>query len=350
LRIVYYLLLSLIKLFYQFNRFDKKSHTKLVIEAGEIGWSHIDYQEQYLSACEYLGEDNVVKSIIDKKCNYVDQVSTVFQDHDPSHYFYDCRSGSDIPMQGLFEAYAIAKLCIKNRIIPICHLTDLPHVPWRLQVNLISSCTGVLTTLMSPKSVRKALTAKRVIGPVPMAFSKSSFEKIQLANEDKICDGVITLGSMYEPRKSFVDEVEKGLQLLGIPFARYGRDIGSKRISDDDYWRVMQSAKCVLTTGFQLNTKYTDDFASRSHLIYRYLEVLVSGSTLIADRPEGIERIFTPGEHFLDFRDVDDAVDKISKFMNGEVSVDSSARIKAIVEVNLFWLLIDYGLEEDSFK
>ena len=87
LRIVYYLLLTLIRVFHQFNRFDKKSQTKLVIEAGAIGWSHIDYQEQYLSACEYLGEDNVVKSIIDKKCNYVDQVSTVFQDHDPSHYY-----------------------------------------------------------------------------------------------------------------------------------------------------------------------------------------------------------------------------------------------------------------------
>jgi len=353
LKIFAFILRNAIRAAYLLSFKKSKGAKSLLIEAGKIGWEHIDYNEQYNSAIEYLGEDKVFKAIIDKDQSYLYQVEENFKNFQPSHYFYDCRSGSSNPFLGLIESFRITLLCYKYNIIPICHLTDLAHVPWRLQAELMSLNSGIVSTLMSPKDIRNSLQSKRIVGPVPMAFSKITYKKIKAATKDVVKNiDVSTIGSMYEPRKTFINELQSMLLEQGIKLQVFGREVGSKRLETKDYWQVLASSKCVVTTGYQMSTNQTDSFSKLPHLIYRYIECLAAGSILVANEVPSINRLLEPNLDFISFENSKDACKKIIEFLNNYPESENKYRSKmsSLIELNLFWLLIDYGLEEESLK
>jgi hypothetical protein len=85
----------------------KKNDTKIVIEAGTVGWDLIDINEIYFSAVDYLGNDRVHKNIIQKDVNYLKQIIININKNKPTHYLYDPRTGSQNFAIGIFQSLII---------------------------------------------------------------------------------------------------------------------------------------------------------------------------------------------------------------------------------------------------
>lgn len=337
-----------------FNSFDAKSRNKcLLIEAGTIAWTHIDYQELLISAKEYLGGESVRKIEIDKSRSYIFQVFTNIKLYRPTHYFYDARSGSGKPFCGLIESFFIMLLLQLYGVIPICLLTDFPYCPWRRQVAIVSAKRGATFTLMCPKDVGSKFPHSRLFGPVPMAFSVSTIDHIDKLLQDKserVSDVTFT-GSLYEPRTATIKSVESKLLESDITLDMKGRNIGSKRSGNDDYWRALINSKIIITTGSQLNSNLTDESARLRHLIYRYTEATVCGVLLVAENVPSISRYLTPGFDVILFETPEQAADKIKYYLNNHnelISIAASGkdRIRNIVKAKTFWVIVDTGLQE----
>ena len=70
------------------------------------------------------------------------------------------------------------------------------------------------------------------------------------------------------------------------------------RITSSADWSGLRGAFCEI------------DWSWIQNLVYRYLEVLASGSLLIAPNVPGVDRYFKPGIHFVSYENNDDAIDE----------------------------------------
>jgi spore maturation protein CgeB len=89
-------------------------------------------------------------------------------------------------------------------------------------------------------------------------------------------------------------------------------------------------------------------------MVYRYLEVLASGSLLLAPDVPGILNYFTPGIHFVAFGSVGEAADKATYYLSApseadQISRQGHMRAKALVESRAFWLQINSALGPVGF-
>lgn len=339
-----------------FKSFDAKNRTKcLLIEAGAIAWTHIDYQELLNSAKEYLGNELVKKIEIDKNKSYSLQVFCNIRSYRPTHYFYDARSGSGKPFHGFIESFFIMLVLQLYGVIPICLLTDFPHCPWRRQVAIVSAKRGATFTLMCPKDVGSKFPHTRLFGPVPMAFSVSTIDHIDrlLQENSKRVSDVTFTGSLYEPRTSIIKSVESKLLESGITLDMKGRNIGYKRSDNDSYWKTLINSKIIITTGSQIHSDLTDESARLRHLIYRYTEATACGVLLVAEDVPSIARYLTPGFDVILFETPEQAADKIKYYLKNHdqlVSIAASGKdkIQNIVKAKTFWVIVDTGLQEFS--
>ena len=110
--------------FYKFQKHSKRK-SLLCIESGVRGWELIEYKELFYSAIEFLGNESVEKVEIISNQNYILQVKNAIKLHNPTHYFYDARTGSQNFFTGLIQSFRIAFIFQNNGIIPICLLTDV---------------------------------------------------------------------------------------------------------------------------------------------------------------------------------------------------------------------------------
>jgi len=132
-----------------------------------------------------------------------------------------------------------------------------------------------------------------------------------------------------------------------------GRSVTDVRTSDDDYWAKMVNAKMVLTTANIIDGGKGYDWPWKEHFVYRYFEVMASGSLLIAPKLPGLELYFTPGEHFVDFANEQEAADKIEYYLTHadetqRISRQGFERAQSLVESRSFWLGIDVFLSKDG--
>jgi hypothetical protein len=337
-----------------FNSFDAKNRTKcLLIEAGTIGWTHIDYQELLVSAKEYLGEEFVKKIEINKSKLYLFQVLNNVRLYRPTHYFYDARSGSSKPFIGLIESFFIMLILQFYGVVPICLLTDFPYRPWRRQVAIVSAKRGATFTLMCPRDVGSKFPHSRLFGPVPMAFSVATIDhidKLFVDNSKKVSDVTFT-GSLYEPRTSTLKSIESILLDSGINLEMKGRNIGSKRSDNDSYWGALINSKILITTGSQLTSDLTDESARIRHLIYRYTEATACGALLVAENVPSISRYLTSGFDVILFETPEQAADKIKYYLDNNnelisISTNGRNKIRNIIKAKTFWVIIDTGLQK----
>lgn len=355
--IVSVVVLSLLNIF-TFKKFSRNRSRKTVLclESGIKGWELIEYKEILGSAIDYLGEDAVCKVAIDRNKPYLPQVWHVIRTNRPTHYVYDSRTGDQNWFAGLFQSFGVAIAFQLNGVVPICTLTDLPVRAWRAQTAVVSAKRGVVVSLMSPRDIGPIFPHKRIIGPITMPFSKSSMK--MLARLDKeysdkfFKKSLIFTGSLYEPRTTLLEQIRNGLEEKNIVLEMKGRELGSQKFSDEDYWRRLASASMVITTANQIQTSYTD-WAWLPHLIYRYLEVPLAGSILVAQDVPSLGRYFVPGVHFLAYNTPEEAVDKIAYYWNRpeelkEIAENGSERARSIVECNFYWLCVDAALRHDS--
>jgi hypothetical protein len=327
----------------------------LCIEAGIKGWEIIEFKEIYSSACEYLSVERVYKLKIESTQDYVKQVHRAINDYRPTHYCYSPRTGSQQWLKGLWQSFRLALLFTSKQITPIVILSDLPIRSWRAQAAVITAISGVVVTLMSPRQVHFIFPHKRLIGPSLMPFSQATLawlDHLPRTQPDNNPPRAIFTGSLYEPRTSLLSAIKVGLEARGLTLDIQGRQLGSPRVSDEEYWLRLANADIVVTTADQM-IQPGADWTWVPHLLYRYLEVVACGTLLVAPEVPGIGRFFTSGEHFVSFKKPEDAIDAIEYYLNhpverGKIAKQGYARARALIESRIFWLTIDVTLGHGS--
>ena len=90
------------------RRGHRNLRTLVAIDAGEIGWSLIEYQELHQSALEYLGEDGVVRVVIQDRDRHFRELRQALAKHPVTHCVFDPRSLSDHPVRSWCQALGVA--------------------------------------------------------------------------------------------------------------------------------------------------------------------------------------------------------------------------------------------------
>lgn len=328
----------------------------LCLESGIKGWELIEYKELLASAEEYLGRERVRKIEIDRNRPYLGQVRAAIRTHRPTHYVYDSRTGSDGWLAGMWEAFCVAILFQWNGIVPICMLTDLPIRAWRSQTAIVSAKRGLVVCLMSPRDIMPIFPHRRIIGPQLMAFSRRTMRQVAAMDEaahQKFQDkSLIFAGSLYEPRTSLLNAVKAGLAEKGITLEIKGRELGSRRFTDEDYWQRLCQATMVITTANFCHQPGVD-WPWILHLIYRYVEVTVAGSVLVAQEVPSLRRYLEPDVHYIAYATPEEAVEKISHYWSHPEELERIAsagkeRMRAIITANMYWVCIDSALRHQS--
>lgn len=341
------------------NKYHKKlesnKSTSLCLEAGIKGWESIEFKELYKSACEYLGDNSVYKVIINRDTCYVTQIKKAILEFKPSHYLYDPRTGTQKWYLGLWQAYRIAWLFHINGIVPVVLLTDLSIRSCRAQSGIVTAKRGCVISFVSSREVAPIFPHRRLISPSLMPLSEKTIEFLsELFNQRPSVPArkAIFRGSLYEPRTEILNEIKNKLSKSGYFLDIKGRENGGRRVSDLDYWKSLSHSLIVVTTADQNNRK-NHDWCHIKQMIYRYLEVLASGSLLIAPDVPGLSRYFLAGKHFVSFTTTEDAAKKIRYYLDNEddrsrIAKQGYERAHALVTARTFWLAIDVCLQTDS--
>ena len=340
--------------FFKFN-LTKKSKTIFCIESGEKGWDLIECKEIYLSAKEFLGSNKVIKVSINRNSSYLSQIFYNVKKYKPTHYLYDSRTGSQNSIIGFCQSSIISILFQLYGIIPICTLTDLPVRSWRLQTSIVSCKRGVVVSLMSPKNISTIFPHQRIIGPMTMPFSIQTLQSINLLKEKlnkNVKKDLTFVGSLYEPRTTILKEINTELVKSNIKINMVGRELGSKKTTDEKYWLKLLDSKMIITTSNQIENNKTD-WANINHLVYRYLEVPLCGSVLIAQKVPALEKYFKEDIHYISYKNSQEAVKKIIYYLDNKeelIKIAHKGHEKAvsIVNSNLYWNIVDSSLRKYS--
>jgi hypothetical protein len=361
-----YLIIKLLLYIYSFyqkfsklNKINKSSKAFLAIEAGLKGWEAIDIKEIYQSACEYLEKDQVLKLKINQKENYLSQVHRFLIDHGHiTHFLHDPRSGRPETSKSFFnsiiDASRLAILFTKFNVIPIVYLTDIPYRSWRIQSTIVTINSGMVVTFSSTQRLKGLLTHNRFTGPSLMPISKKTLNHLitlreEMENQGQIENIVRFTGSLYEPRTTFLLHLQGKLnQNMSV----IGREIGSPRVPDEEYWKRIITASINITTTESIKIK-GNDISTLNQLVYRYLEVMAAGSMLLAPSIDGVSRYFEQGKDFIAYTNVDDAYSKALYYLKNSKEAEKiamSGHRKAVILIRskVFWLQIDASLGSDS--
>ncbi|MEM7600160.1 MAG: glycosyltransferase [Verrucomicrobiota bacterium] len=340
-----------------FTRQARTDSVSVGIDAGENGWKIREYGELYLSALEFLGEPSSVKKlVISPDEGYLRQVLRFVREEQPDFYCFSSRTSQSSGLTRFVEIVTLSVVFYLRGISPITLLADFHNRRFRMEAAMISAFRGIVVTMVSSKTVSKLFPHSRIIGPHVMPFSKKSAIEIRDASDQIQPDGsngVVFTGSLYSPREEKLEELKKDLGELNIPFQILTRRPGGVRVSEEEYWGRMSRAKIVVTTADQTLVKSGGDFLDIPHMVYRYLEVLISRRLLVAPAFSGIGRFFVAGEHFVEFSDSASTAKRIEEMLVGnpsrceQIVQQGHERAMALVESGAFWTGINNGLGSD---
>lgn len=348
--ITWVLLLPLV--FIQFNR---KGSTRLCIEAGAKGWESIEYKELYQSAIEFLSIEAVVRVVVDKEKNYLQQLRASVRTEKPTHYVYDPRTGAQGYWSGLCQSFAVAWILRSSGVIPIVLLTDCAERVWRTQSAIVTAHAGTVITFISVKEIAPIFPHRRIVGPSLMPFSQATLNLLssmkQLSHQVDHKTAVF-VGSLYEPRTSKLKAIDDGLKQSGYSLQVKGRLPGMPRVPDSVYWETLVYSAIGFTTADQVESDKSD-WTWIPHMVYRYLEVTAAGSLLIAPNVPGLERFFSADIHFSKFETVDDAIVTIRYYLEHPAERETlakqgHARAAALINARVFWTSINAALGKDA--
>ncbi len=356
--VVYYIfrflkvVLSPVRIVFGFFEDGRDGISKLGLEAGVKGWEIREYQELFKSAVEYYDEQRVTRLFVKSEDSYAEQVVEFVTENEVTHYGFSSRSSQNTGMSRTFEIIFLAVFFFVRGITPIVFLADFHNRKFRTEAIIVSAFGGLVVTMVSSKSVKNLFPHKRIIGPHVMPFSRSSAEEIRRMAED--FDGptefdVVFSGSLYEPRETTLNDIKQRLESSGISLEILTRLPGGVRVPEDEYWKRMFASKMVITTADQTYVEKGGDFLWIPHMVYRYLEVLLTGRLLVAPYFPGVERFFVPDEDFLSFENCEQAAEKIEAILTSSdrmQAIQETGQLKAnaLLASSAFWYGIDAGL------
>lgn len=319
---------------------------RVCIESGLVGFTLIDIQEVERSAIEHFGRDAVSRSVVTDRNRYLSNARQALADNLPSMYWVDPRSGSQKCLRGPLQSVGLALLLAWNGVIPVVWLTDLPHRRWRIQAEILSAGSGIGFILENPLTASVTLAHRNFFGPTPMPISAETLDWLAgLSAEPSISQPTaVFVGSLYEPRTTFIRMVQQSLAQRGYQLDVRARELGGERTSDQEYWRLLSSAHVVFTTAAQVGAVRGVDSTDSPHLVYRYTEALAAGTALVAPHVPGSEHVLEPGTHYAAYRNEAEAVELIIELLEDEerriaMAVAGRARIEEIQRSDSVWIL-----------
>ena len=330
----------------------------LLIEAGELGWREpapglLDIEQ---SAREYLGGDCVFRVEVPLGTRrylrtVIDRIKTV----QPTHFFYDTRTGSQGIVRGLVQSLLLAAYLSWKNIVPLTILTNFPARKWRRQVSVLTARNGIILILLDPTVGLGRIPHARVLGPIFMPFSRERLEDLRRrfsTVRSRTGQPVVTfIGSVYEPRATTLRHVSEALAPVSVDFRVVSRNIGEKKISEHEYWSVLRSSDFIFTTSDHV-VESGADADIPPHMVYRYTEALVAEGCLIAPIVSGP---LVPNVHYVPYLSPEQLADELSTLLENPEKIENirmagSELIASRVEGNAWWTEIDHKLGADALK
>ena len=337
----------------------KRTKHAIGIAAGPKGWQSNELKELYTSAVEYFGKAHVYKLYVDRSKPHAPQLDSFIRQYQITHFIFDPRAWRQESDQNYFNALsdslAILRVLIIHGVVPLGYLTDISFRIWRSQAAVVTSLNGIVVTFAHPKPFQHIFPHSRILGPSIMPFSIKTLNKIKSRKNElirlrKISNVVRFVGSLYEPRISFLNQFKT---IMGTRADIQGRSFGSERQPEYQYWDSIASAAIVITTAEQV-IRPGFDLSSVNQLVYRYLEVMAADSLLLAPWVMGMERYFVPGVDFVVFSDLNDACKKAHYYLDRpdearKISKSGHAKASALINCHAFWLQADAALSIKGF-
>lgn len=331
-------------LFFPLRMIRDRRKVTIVIEAGERGWEILEYQELGSSAAEYFGQENCEKLVVFSQQAYFIAVLKKLIAVMPEYYLYDPRSSADEGVLMVLEAMLVSAMFRGAGVRVLCTLTDVPIDQWRWKCNVMAFPRGPISVLMSPRRIKKFFLGCKLVGPQPMAISEKFFlsgtEKNKLS--EPLNGEIFFLGSLYEPRRSFLQAVSDQLARDNLrPIRFIGQDLGAKKSPNCEYRSRLVEAGAVITTCSQISTKSACS-VNDGHLVYRFTEAMSCGALVIGELPRGSEQVYRPNVDYLAFEDVQSCVEAIKNFYADpdrykDVRQNGYSRAKALALSGYFW-------------
>jgi hypothetical protein len=333
-----------------------KKSTYLMIEAGHIGWTSVFYTELRSSAADYVGQDKVVKSSIDRTKSYLGQSIVNLIKARPTHFLYDPRTGSQQAFTAVAQAFILAIVLSFLRISPIVILTDASVRQWRYQVFLITARRGVVITFLEPIEMGGLIPHNRIIGPMFMPISISTLTHIENMRKsvNTTMDSrysVHFLGSLYSKRVVFFETLQSELRTNGSK-ASVKIEEKSDEIGPYAYWERMVQSDSVITTTFQeRDPRYVQDLLEIDQLVFRVSESLAAGCLLFSSIAPGMEKFFMPNIDFIAYQSVVDLANKIDLYSQdiqaaNRIASHGHTTYRELILAGEFWKQVDTHLEK----
>lgn len=341
--------------------FSRARRSCLVVEAGTGGWREpapglIDLEQ---SARSYLGVPQVIRLEIVPDLPYIDQVRSLLQSERVTHYLYDTRSSGGGFALSLWYSWRIGLLFARYDVTPITILTNFALIPWQFMVSIVTASRGLVLTLLGPEALGSAVPHGRVFGPILMPISRERLDSLSPIRSTmprinaELLSELIFVGSLYEPRRSALNEMARHLNDHGFHLTIVGRELHEPKVPSDRYFALMARGNPVLTTAEQLSEPLVERNAP-PHLVYRYSEALLVGALLLAPEITGADRVLVPDVDFVAYENHDQLVQKLlllrdNPALANRIAESGGAKMRNYVGGNQWWVEVDHALGHLGF-
>jgi len=329
----------------------KGKKTKVLLEAGTVGWESVFYSELRESLQDYTTAETIEISQIDRDRAYLPQVIRKLNSEKPTHFCIDPRTGSQKSFRALCESFVLVAILGFLKINPIVILTDASIRRWRIQSIILTANIGVIVTFLEVKGMGGLFTHKRVIGPIVMPISEKRLSYLDERNKIQEKNGatdnsVFFIGSLYPKRSDFFEVLNQELQNINSKMQVVFENKSAK-VSAEDYWNRISSSKFLITTTFQQeNSLFKMDRIDLNQMVFRISEVLAAGKLLFCTDVPGIEEFFQKGIHFVNFTTPEEAARKIDYYslhvdLAQRIATNGRDKIGELISKKEFWKAID---------
>lgn len=323
-----------------------RKFTKVSIESGIIGWTHVYFEELYGSASDYFGPEALTRQVIDRDVTYFPQFKKNQLRDVPDLVILDVRTPTQSWRAALTETFRMSHFMLRRGITPLVVLTDAYYRRHRWQAAVLTAYRGSVVTFSAKKIVCKIFPHDRLTGPLFMPISASRLQWLEQQKSRRLAEydptgelKVSFIGSMYSPREEFLSVVKERLADYGIDLEINGDKAAT---SNDQYWATLINADIILTTTLQGPERKYLDWVWVRQAVFRYSETLAAGTTLVAGPVDGGFPYFEAEHDFVEFESVDECVESIVELVNNQswregIAQQGHATLSDYVKTGRFW-------------
>ena len=267
---------------------------------------------------EFHGDENVETIVIPNNANILEFFANLVSSKMPKRIYLDTRifivDASMLSLtKHLVEVSAVHNLFKSTKVIPVCILTDALKAPGYLLVaELLVHGIGVLLPGGADSPIRgfcRKSRTKAIFNPISFETGKLLKNSVIEKSKDLYLGGL-----MYEPRKSFIENVANELNDSGIDLTL----LPKKSNSYIDYLTELSTYRIVLNTNYVVNSE-------EKNMVARNIETLHVGSLLLTQNTPLLEELFTEGEHYINMESPSDAAEKVKYFLKNRDEADTIA-------------------------